>query len=175
MAVFATKGFHAARVDDVVKAAKTSHGTFYLYFANKDELFGALTEEVGDRMVAFAEAFPVVPRGVQGQSALRDWVEAFADLYVESAPVVRAWTEAEVGTSAMRADGLRVVGAFAEAISARLAKGDFDGIDCDAAALAIFAMLERLNYYAYTKQVRLDRGDMVDTVTRVIFAAMYPG
>src|SRR5262249_12804599 len=29
--IFAQRGFHAARVDDIVKLAKTSHGTFYLY------------------------------------------------------------------------------------------------------------------------------------------------
>ncbi|MGZ4756785.1 MAG: TetR/AcrR family transcriptional regulator, partial [Acidimicrobiia bacterium] len=29
--VFAAKGYHATRVDDIVKVAETSHGTFYLY------------------------------------------------------------------------------------------------------------------------------------------------
>ncbi|HEY1740702.1 MAG TPA: helix-turn-helix domain-containing protein, partial [Acidimicrobiia bacterium] len=38
LAVFAERGYHAARVDDIVRAAETSHGTFYLYFANKEEL-----------------------------------------------------------------------------------------------------------------------------------------
>src|SRR5205823_9576442 len=33
--VFGTKGYFPARVDDIVKVARTSHGTFYLYFANK--------------------------------------------------------------------------------------------------------------------------------------------
>src|SRR6476660_6495819 len=42
--VFATRGYHTARVDDIVKVAKTSHGTFYLYFSNKEDLFRALTE-----------------------------------------------------------------------------------------------------------------------------------
>src|SRR2546430_348870 len=43
--IFAQRGFHAARVDDIVKLAKTSHGTFYLYFSNKEELFRALAQE----------------------------------------------------------------------------------------------------------------------------------
>ncbi|MDQ1383890.1 MAG: hypothetical protein QOG65_1269, partial [Actinomycetota bacterium] len=34
--VLATKGYHSTRVDDVVKVARTSHGTFYLYFSNKE-------------------------------------------------------------------------------------------------------------------------------------------
>ena len=38
MRVFAERGYHAARVDDIVRTARTSHGTFYLYFANKEDL-----------------------------------------------------------------------------------------------------------------------------------------
>src|SRR6476469_2681053 len=56
--VFAERGLHAARVDDVVKAAKTSHGTFYLYFANKEDLFRALALDVAERMVELAAEFP---------------------------------------------------------------------------------------------------------------------
>ncbi len=42
MRVFAERGYHAARVDDIVRAARTSHGTFYLYFANKEDLLCTL-------------------------------------------------------------------------------------------------------------------------------------
>ena len=37
------RGFHSTRVKDVVDIANTSHGTFYLYFSNKDDLIRALT------------------------------------------------------------------------------------------------------------------------------------
>ena len=44
-ALLNVRGYHAARVDDIVKLARTSHGTFYLYFANKEELFKAVVRE----------------------------------------------------------------------------------------------------------------------------------
>ena len=47
MRVFADRGFHAARVDDIVRSARTSHGTFYLYFTNKEDLLRALATECG--------------------------------------------------------------------------------------------------------------------------------
>ena len=47
MRVFAERGYHAARVDDIVRAARTSHGTFYLYFANKEEIFAAVGRDPG--------------------------------------------------------------------------------------------------------------------------------
>ncbi len=40
--VFDERGYNAARVDDIVRQAKTSHGTFYLYFSNKEDRFKAL-------------------------------------------------------------------------------------------------------------------------------------
>src|SRR3989440_12088239 len=54
MRVFAERGFHAARVDDIVRAARTSHGTFYLYFANKEDLLRALAVECAHEMGALA-------------------------------------------------------------------------------------------------------------------------
>src|SRR5512141_1598465 len=64
--VFAERGYHAARVDDVVKLAETSHGTFYLYFANKEELFHALAEEVAERLATLAATLPPLTPGPEG-------------------------------------------------------------------------------------------------------------
>src|ERR1700716_2531321 len=56
MVVLDKRGYHAARVDDIVKVARTSHGTFYLYFANKEDLFRALALDVADEMTALVES-----------------------------------------------------------------------------------------------------------------------
>lgn len=45
--VFAKRGYHAAKVDDIVSAAKVARGTFYLYFEDKRAIF----EEIVDRML----------------------------------------------------------------------------------------------------------------------------
>ena len=45
MVAFDQRGYHATRVNDVVEIAKTSHGTFYLYFSNKEDLLRALVTE----------------------------------------------------------------------------------------------------------------------------------
>src|SRR5439155_16888238 len=50
--VLTERGYHAARVDDIVRMADTSHGTFYLYFANKEDLFRALATECAEAMTA---------------------------------------------------------------------------------------------------------------------------
>ena len=49
--VFSTKGYHDAKVDDIVALAKVAKGTFYLYFADKRtifvELVGTLFQRIG--------------------------------------------------------------------------------------------------------------------------------
>lgn len=42
--VFATKGFHDAKIDDIVSAAKVAKGTFYLYFQDKRSVFSELVD-----------------------------------------------------------------------------------------------------------------------------------
>jgi AcrR family transcriptional regulator len=46
--VFARKGYHAAKIDEIVASAGVARGTFYLYFEDKRAIF----EEIVDRMMA---------------------------------------------------------------------------------------------------------------------------
>lgn len=61
-AVFAEKGFAAARLDDIAARAGVSKGALYLYFETKEVLFRAVVHDMVAPNVAaltgFAEAFP---------------------------------------------------------------------------------------------------------------------
>jgi AcrR family transcriptional regulator len=48
--VFVSKGFHAAKVDDIVAAAKVAKGTFYLYFPDKRSVFSELVDGLFRRL-----------------------------------------------------------------------------------------------------------------------------
>jgi len=58
VAVFSAKGVSTASVDDIVRAAGVAKGTFYLYFATKDDAVNAvgasMVERVADRIEAVA-------------------------------------------------------------------------------------------------------------------------
>lgn len=43
---FAFKGYKVVRVDDITKAAKCSHGLFYHYFKDTEDVFHSLMEEI---------------------------------------------------------------------------------------------------------------------------------
>src|SRR5438128_10687629 len=71
MTVFERRGYHAARVDDIVKVARTSHGTFYLYFANKEDLFRALLADVAEELNALSASLGTIGPGDDGYDELR--------------------------------------------------------------------------------------------------------
>src|SRR5262252_8588247 len=117
LAEFDERGFQAVRVDDVVKRAKTSHGTFYLYFSNKDDLFRTLLRDALRDMESITDAFPVVTSNEGGRAALRRWIQSFTDTYAAHATVIRILSQAEIVGEQVYGDGLRLVFRLSEAIA----------------------------------------------------------
>lgn len=54
MRVFADRGVSGATVSDITEAAGVAKGTFYLYFASKEHLLGALKERMVDEILSRA-------------------------------------------------------------------------------------------------------------------------
>jgi AcrR family transcriptional regulator len=189
LAEFDDRGFQAVRVDDVVRRAKTSHGTFYLYFANKDDLFKALLRDALHDMEIITGDFPVVTRNEAGRAALRDWIRTFCDTYAAHAAVIRILSQADVVGETVWGDGLQLFFRLAEAITqgmtasvhaARAARTDSELADlapddqapahAELTAVACLMMLERVNYLL-SVEVRLPREEMVDRLSAIIYAA----
>ncbi len=121
--VFAARGYHSARVDDIVKAAKTSHGTFYLYFANKEDLFQALVADVATEIAALTASLGALGPGDDGKAELRAWLAQFAEMYEHYGPVIRTWTEAELDSSEAGRIGTDVLGELTTALAEQRASG----------------------------------------------------
>ncbi|MCZ7525406.1 MAG: TetR/AcrR family transcriptional regulator [Acidimicrobiia bacterium] len=173
--VFSERGYHAARVDDIVKLARTSHGTFYLYFSNKEDLFRALAADVAQQMVGLAEDLPPVGPGEEGYLRLRQWLARFGELYERFGPVVRAWTEAEIGDSAFGRLGQDVLTEFSRVLAARIRSATPSDVDPQIAALALAAMIERFHYYVLAGHVRVPDDVALDTLARVTHIGLFGG
>ena len=130
MAVFAEKGFAAAKLDDIARRAGVSKGALYLYFETKEEMFRAVVEQaiapnifhvramivshpgpigdllklIPDRIATLVETFPVggVVKMVIGEA--RNFPE-----------VARVWHEQLVAP---------MLGALADAITGAQARGE---------------------------------------------------
>jgi AcrR family transcriptional regulator len=173
MVVFARRGYHAARVDDIVKVARTSHGTFYLYFSNKDDLFKTLLRDALHDMAVVTDAFPVVTRNDAGRTALQRWVGEFCETYSSHAAVIRTLSQAEIVGEEVWGDGLQLLFRLAEAMAQGMTAATGAAEHAELTAVACLMMLERVNYLM-SVEVMLPRGEMIERITAIMFAAFGP-
>jgi AcrR family transcriptional regulator len=149
VAVFSTKGVAAASVDDVVQAAGVAKGTFYLYFATKDDAVNAvaarMVEGVAERIESAAAdparspverllAFGAEIRQVADEPYERDLIEVF------HRPENRALHD-RMGEQAL----VRLGPAIATIIADGIAAGDFRGQDPRRAAAYVMACFGSLH------------------------------
>ncbi len=174
LAEFDERGFQAVRVDDIVRRAQTSHGTFYLYFANKEDLFKALLRDALHDMGQLTDAFPVVTRNDAGRAALHKWVGEFCETYAGHAAVIRALSQAENVSEEIWGDGLHLLFRLAEAMTQGMTAATGQAEHAELTALACLMMMERVNYLL-SVEVRLPREEMVERISAIMFAAFGPG
>lgn len=170
------RGYHATRVDDIVEAAGTSHGTFYLYFSSKEDLFRALVADVTEEMRELAEDLPPIGANRGGRDALREWLGRFYDIYRHYHPVIRAWTETNTGNPEMARMGGRVLRRFVRQLERRIREIDPSPVqDPATAALAMVSMLERVSYYAVVEMVPVEREVLLDTLAAMLHVGVFGG
>ncbi|GAC1589221.1 MAG: hypothetical protein NVS3B21_05690 [Acidimicrobiales bacterium] len=76
--VFEAKGYAATTVGAITEAANTAHGTFYLYFKNKEDVFGKVMAQVGEDLFKEARA-PWVGDPYEALAiATRNYLEVFS-------------------------------------------------------------------------------------------------
>jgi AcrR family transcriptional regulator len=170
LAEFDEKGFQAVRVDDIVRRAQISHGTFYLYFSNKEDLFKALLRDALDDMAQVTDAFPVVTRNEAGRAALQRWVGEFCETYSAHAAVIRTLSQAEIVSEDIWGDGLKLLFRLAEAMAQGMTAATGGAEHAELTAVACLMMLERVNYLM-SVEVMLPREEMVERITAIMFAA----
>ena len=119
-------GYAEASVARIVARAGLAQGTFYLYFASRQDLFDQLLPEVGDEALAtIREAV----RGVEGFVAQEGRaMRAFFEYVVRNPAYLRVFTEAEVAApAAYHAYTRKRTGSFLAVLAAALKRGEITG------------------------------------------------
>ena len=174
--VFDERGYHAARVDDIVQVAKTSHGTFYLYFRNKEDLFLALVADVTEAMRELAESLPPIKPSKAGYEVLRAWLDDFYGIYEHYHPVIRAWTEANAQNAELATTGAKVLRRFIDQLVLRVKESDRSAVsDPNLAALAMVSMVERVSFYAVVRMVPVEREALIDSLASILHVGLFGG
>jgi len=175
MVAFDKRGYHATRVNDIVEIAKTSHGTFYLYFSNKEDLLRALVNEAASEVQTLYDALSSLPAdsGTPRWEDVYGWVKAYSDLWTRYAPLFRTWTD----LATIDPELLDVIRHTFTAMSGALTKQigpDSSGhiLDPDAAGMATLAMLDRFHYLREFVGQPIDQVAL-ETTTTMVYRALF--
>jgi AcrR family transcriptional regulator len=172
--VLTERGYHAARVDDVVRVAKLSHGTFYLYFANKEDLFRALARECAEEMETLADSLGPVTPDKAGEAELRSWLTQFVATYRRYGAVIRGWMEEQVVDRELVRLGFDAFRQIVESLQRRLAEANTAHLpDPTVATAAMLAMIERLAYFTSSRDLDFSDEAVVEVLTIMLHRGVF--
>ncbi len=147
--VFVARGYHNTRVDDLVAAAGVSHGAFYRYFKNKEELGRLLTAQavqtVGNAVLEIPDLSELDDES--GTSVVRRWLRRYHDAHVHEAAMLRVWVDAAVQDPVIRTESAPLLDWGRRRMSRYLEPRDFGDVDTEAvvmiALLGVFGARRR--------------------------------
>jgi len=172
--VFAKRGYHAARVDDIVKSARTSHGTFYLYFTNKEDLLRALAVDCADELTQLSSTLGAVTQDNAGWQELRQFLNDFTKTYQRYGPVIRAWMEDQVQDSEIDRLGVKAFTAIGDALGRRMREvGMVYAVSESVTVAALMAMIERVSYGLASGRIVEDDDVLLDTLTAIVHRGFF--
>lgn len=180
-AVFLAKGFDAASMSDIAKAAGVSKGTLYVYFKDKDELFGEIV--TGECVMQSEEVFDLDHADHDVESVLlrlgKSFVRKFSDPgRVSSWRTVIAIAERmpELGRKVYETGPAVGIAKVATYLQAQVDAGVLVIDDCDLAAAQFIETCHAtmfkpvlFNFGPPPTQERIDH--VVGTAVRVFMAA----
>ncbi len=77
--VFASKGYHSTKMDEIVEQSGTSKGAIYFHFPNKERLFLALVDQFADLLERRVKA--AIANEQQGMARVRIALETCLDTF----------------------------------------------------------------------------------------------
>jgi AcrR family transcriptional regulator len=122
--VFAEKGYHAAKIDDIVAHANVARGTFYLHFDDKRGIFEELVDDILGRIGSAIVRIRVEAGSEPPLRQLRDNVQRVIDVGLNDPGMTKILLKNAAG---LDADFDRKVRAFYRALEELLALSLLNG------------------------------------------------
>jgi len=126
-AAFGAKGFHEVTVKDIAQRAGIAHGTFYLYFKDKKDVYRTLAGELQSQIVAVILPGGVVeapPEGADPSALVRKRLSDLAGLFERESSFARVFVYRAPGSDPeFEGQRRRFVGDLTDGIAAVLRDG----------------------------------------------------
>jgi AcrR family transcriptional regulator len=175
--VFETRGYQATTVGAITKAANTAHGTFYLYFKNKEDAFAKVMAQVVDQMFREASA----PWAGDPRETLAQATRGFLAVFKAHRGLWRCLLEGMHQSKAIEEMWLDLRRPFIDRIARNLERSVATGaarpLNTRLAAHALGSMAEWLAFTHYELHepgpAEASSDDIVETITDLWFHAVY--
>lgn len=141
--VFAAIGFHEASIVKITEAAGVAQGTFYLYFASKQQIFDEVVADLNHRV---RQAMTAAAAGATSRmEAERRGFAAFFRFTAEHPALYRVIRQAEfVSPAAMHQHYERIIAGYVPELARAMDSGEVAGTDPTVLAWALIAVGEMI-------------------------------
>jgi len=170
--LFVKQGVSATTVDQITTGAEVAKGTFYLYFASKDELLIALGVRFGTDLLSAIQVAVAKCKDEDRIGKLTAWAKACAIGYLDSIRVHDAifWE-----TFPRTRDGLVdniVIDDLHHLLDDGKKAGAWSFPDTHAAAVYLFSGIHSIVDYVYLKHKRVNRTQLLQTVEDLLLRSV---
>ena len=142
--VFAERGYQAATVGAITTQANTAHGTFYLYFRNKEDAFAKVVESVVLEM--YDHTWSVEHLRGSPREVVEHTLRGYLEVFVRHAGIWRCLLEGAFTTPSIEGAWRELRGGFISRIARSLTElneaGLIRDVDVDLTANALGGMVE---------------------------------
>ena len=175
LALFAQKGFHATLIDDIATRVGISRAALYQYFASKEEIFTELAHTAGNDLIRVVRRLGPLGPTAQGFDNLHWWIGEWAWVQDKYATMFVEWAKVDSPRTPMHSHIGDFVHSYAVRMTQRLTQADLNGLAPEGAALAILAMMRRVNQYRAMRMARgLPDEAVLDTLAVTVQLALFP-
>jgi AcrR family transcriptional regulator len=175
--VFASKGIAKATVADITGQAGVAKGTFYLYFASKEHMLGALKERLVDEILANAT-------GLYERVGREDWwaladatVESMVDFFLSRQDMIHVLVQEGISPDASDVFAeaeARIDFMFTSAIRAGMDAGVFHVSDPEITGRLLHHAMDGMLHHAILYGEDLDRDRLVAAGKELVHKALAP-
>ncbi|MEV0766723.1 TetR/AcrR family transcriptional regulator [Nocardia salmonicida] len=148
--LFGELGFFNTSVDAIAKEVGVSRATLYQYFPGKDEIFLELMDECGSALLRVTRRIGALGPTDTGFDNLNWWLGEWSWVFERYSTMFVQWANVATTESVVQPEIDRFVGRYQRQLADRLADTDLGGLDPEAAAMAMMAVVHRVNLYLHT-------------------------
>lgn len=173
--VFAGKGYDRATVAEIISLAGIGHGTFWLYFRNKDDLLRYMLQDMIGEFESFEwfredeQDGPSVRSLEEVENIIRGVMEIFARYSNIHPLIVRASLDSEDFRQALEEFNKPFVRIVERKLREHLENGWCRDLDPEVTAQIIVTMLEYANLQWQNKGLLADRDDLIHNLSVIIY------